>query len=124
MSNKNTISLKEHLAALREADARLRQAEQEALALVREWTKERLSSHNDLLNKWREATERDRANFVSIEAFAALKTSFDVYKEITARALTLAEGKTKGVDGVKTGVSFVAGVALALIAAWVTFKGG
>jgi hypothetical protein len=116
MPDENTVSLKEHFAALRAAD-------QAALALDREWVQERLASHNDLLNKWRDATERDRGNFVSIDQFDALRKEFDTYREITAKALTLAEGKSRGVDSVRTAVSFVAGVAIALLAAWVAFRG-
>jgi len=106
-----TVSLKEHFEALRAAD-------QKAVDLVSEWTKERLETHNNLLNKWRDATDRDRETFVSRDSFNALKASFDVYKEITAKALALAEGKSKGFDVVRTAVSFAAGLIIAGVAVW------
>jgi len=84
-----SISLKEHFATLREADLR-------AVELVREWTKERLETHNNLLTKWQAATEKDRENFASKDALEATRAAFDTYKEITAKALALAEGKSKG----------------------------
>lgn len=129
----STISLREHLAALREADERainllrdanaeLRRADQDAIRQAAEWTKERLASHNELLKKWEAATERDRQTFVSIQAFDALKEAFDLNREVTSKALALAEGKTKGVDTVRIAVSFVIGIGIALVTAWGLFK--
>ena len=86
-------------------------------------TKERLESHNNLLTKWQEATAADRARFASAEALSALTKSFDVYKEITARALALAEGKSRGFDAVRVGVSFIAGLMIAGVGVWATLRG-
>ena len=111
-----SVSLKRHLEALRKAD-------QVAIKLDRRWTRERLQTHNDLLNKWREATDKDREAFARKETLDSLTREFSIYKEITAKALTLAEGKSKGVDLVRGAVTFVVGVAVAFIAAYVAFKG-
>lgn len=116
MDGEGHVSLKEHFEALREADLR-------AVELVREWTKERLESHNNLLTKWQESTAADRSRFASAESLNALTKSFDVYKEITARALALAEGKSSGFDAVRIGASFVAGVILAAVAVWGALHG-
>ncbi len=121
------LALKAYVESLLEArsDAlRLaRESDQRAIDQAAEWTKERLQSHNDLLNKWRDSTERDRANFVTMEAFNSLKEAFDLYKEITAKALTLAEGKTKGIDAVRAGMSFVVGLLVAGFGMWAAIKG-
>ncbi len=120
-------ALKKHLEALRAADLETlklaRESDQRAINQASEWTKERLQSHNDLLNKWRDSAEKDRANFVTQEAFEALKQAFDLYKEITAKALTLAEGKSKGMDAVRAAVSFIVGMLLAGLGMWAAFKG-
>jgi hypothetical protein len=113
---KNSVSLKEHFEALRRSD-------QEAIDLVREWVKERLDSHNDLLKKWEAATEKDRQSFARQETLEALKREFFTYKEITAKALTLAEGQNKGFDMVKGSVTFVAGLMIAGLAMWAALKG-
>jgi len=86
----DSVSLKEHLEALGKA-------EQRAVDLVREWVKERLETHNGILNEWRMSSDRDRATFARKDALEALQKEFGVYKEITAKALTLAEGKSSGV---------------------------
>lgn len=109
-------TLKEYVDGMRAADLR-------AVDLVREYTKERLESHNNLLTKWQDATAIDRSKFASIETVAALRQALDVYKETTARALTLAEGKGAGIDAVRTGVAFVGGVIVAGVAMWGFFKG-
>jgi len=111
-----TVTLKEHFAALREADQR-------AVDLVREWTRERLETHNNLLRKWQEATEKDRESFARKETLDSLHREFATYKEITAKALTLAEGKSKGIDLVKGAASFVAGLLIALVAVWAATEG-
>ncbi len=126
-SNWSVLALKRHLEALRAADLEglklAREADQRAIDQAAEWTKERLQSHNDLLNKWRDSSEKDRLNFVTVEAFEALKQAFDLYKEITAKALTLAEGKSKGMDAVRAAVSFIVGMLLAGLGMWAAFKG-
>jgi len=111
-----SVSLKEHFEALRAAD--LRNAEDRA-----EWTKEKFALHNNLLDKWREASERDRGNFVTSEAFDALKAAFDVYKDITAKALALAEGKSKGLETVRVGITFVLGMLVAAVGLYAATKG-
>lgn len=116
MAGDGHVTLKEHLEALRAADLR-------AVELVREWTKERLESHNNLLLKWQEATAADRSRFASAEALSALNKSFDVYKEITDRALTLAEGKSRGFDAVRVAASFAAGLVVAGIGVWAAVRG-
>lgn len=110
-----TVSLEKHFAVLREADQR-------AIELVREWTQERLDSHNNLLSKWQEATERDRRNYASREMLESLKQAFEIYKEITAKALALAEGKTKGFDTVRASVAFVGGLLVAGLSVWAVLK--
>lgn len=120
-------TLKQYVDALRAAEIRAidiaRSADLRAVELVREWTRERLDAHNNLLTKWQEATAIDRSTFATNEALVALTTSFDVYKDITARALALAEGKSKGFDAIRTGLSFVAGLFVAGVSAWALLKG-
>jgi len=113
---KNSVSLKKYFKALREAD-------QVAIKLDRRWTRERLKTHNDLLNKWRDATDKDREAFARKETLDSLTREFATYRDITAKALTLAEGKSKGVDLVRGAVTFVAGVVVAFITAYVALKG-
>jgi hypothetical protein len=108
--------LKEHFETLRKAD-------QVAIKLDRRWTRERLQTHNDLLNKWREATDKDREAFARKETLDSLTREFATYKDITAKALTLAEGKSKGFDVVRAGVTFILGVAVAFITAYAVFRG-
>jgi hypothetical protein len=111
-----TVTLKEHLEALRTADAR-------AVELVREWVRERLESHNGLLKAWQQASEQDRENFARKDALEALQREFATYKEITAKALTLAEGKSKGFDTVRAAVTFVAGLLVAGLTVYAATKG-
>lgn len=116
---KNSVSLKDHYDALRAADERQREADQRAIDLVREWTKERLLSHNGLIDKM----DRDRALYASRDTVDALKDAFDAYKDITAKALTLAEGKSKGFDSVRVGMAFVAALAVASVTVWLAVRG-
>lgn len=122
MSNE-IVTLKEHLDALTtqrdKYELLLRAADLKAVDQAAEWTKERLQSHNDLLNKWRDATEKDRGNFVTMAAFDALKDAFGVYKEATLSALKIAEGKSRGFDAVRTGISFVLGVVVSGVGLWI-----
>lgn len=124
---RNTISVKEYIDAL---EAQRRYYEGVIRELINEFSAEKFKLHNNLLDKWRESSERDRGTFVSVEAFNALKSSFDIYKDtvttanaITAKALALAEGKTKGFDAVRTGIIFVAGVVGTALAMWAALKG-
>ena len=110
------ISLKEHFEALREEDRR-------AVDLVREWVQERLESHNGLLKQWRDATEKDRESYARKDDLKSLEREFAIYKEITAKALTLAEGKRSGVDAVRVSITFVAGIIVAAIAFWGVTQG-
>jgi hypothetical protein len=111
-----TVPLKEHFEALHLADQR-------AVELVREWVKERLESHNGILAEWRHTSEMDRSNFARKDALDALQKEFVIYKEITAKALTLAEGKSKGFDAVRTGMSFAAGLIIASVTVYAATKG-
>jgi len=113
------VSLKKHFEALRAAD-------QAALKLVSDWTRERLESHNGLLKQWRDASEKDRDSFARKETLDALAASFATYREITAKALDLAEGKSRGF-GMSAGVivqiiSSIASIAAVLGVAIVLFK--
>ena len=63
------------------------------------------------------SSNEDRANFVKTATFEALKDAFGTNTATTAKALTLAEGKSRGYVAVMAGVSFVAGVIIALVAA-------
>jgi hypothetical protein len=151
-----TVSIKEYTDALRAADARLldvlreanaklndeREAhrialaasEQRAIEQSRDWVAERLSTHNNLLNKWTDATERDRSNFASVEGLEALKAAFQIYREVTAKSLALAEskniesvalaaGKTKGFADVRSVIGFVVGLIVAGIGVYAALKG-
>ena len=111
------VSVKEHFEALRAADDR-------ALNLVRDWTKERLESHNKLLEKWQDATSKDRERFATKESLDALKEAFDLYKEITAKALALAEGKSRGIDAVRVVLISATSVVGALLAVWAALSAG
>ena len=117
MDDNSVVPLKEHFEALRAADER-------ALTLVREWTKERLESHNKLLEKWQEATSKDRERFATRESLDALKEAFDLYKEITAKALALAEGKSRGIDAVRVVLISAVSVIGALLAVWAAVRAG
>jgi len=136
---KNSVSLKEHFDALRRADLarakaerradrRVRKADQVAIKLDRRWTRERLKTHNNLLTKWQDATATLVGTLARKDALDALHAEFEAYKEITAKALTLAEGnatgKRSGFDAVRTGISFAAGLVVALITAYLFFKSG
>jgi hypothetical protein len=107
-----TVPLKEHFEALRAADQR-------ALELVREWVKERLESHNGLIHKM----EADRELFASRDTVTALKEAFEVYKEITAKSLALAEGKSKGLETIRVAVTFVVGTLVGLVGLYAASKG-
>ncbi len=111
-----TVSLKEHLEVLRKADDR-------AVDLVREWVKERLETHNGILDEWRQSSERDRDTFARKDALDALEKEFGTYKEITAKALTLAEGKSKGFDAVRVAITFAAGLLVAGLTVYAATRG-
>lgn len=109
----NFISLREHLEILRAADMR-------AIEISAEWTRERLESHNGLIQKM----ERDRSNFASVEGLNSLRNAFEVYKEavnaanaITAKALTLAEGKTSGSDATRNFLFALTGLLIGVLMA-------
>lgn len=133
----DSVSLKDHFDALRAADRLMITRENWWRFQESRWIKEKFALHNDLLNKWQAASERDRGNFVTIEAFNALESAFAIYKDsvtaanaITAQALALAEGndqgKSRGFADVRTAVSFVAGVVVAIAAGvgvWVALRG-
>ncbi len=118
MRKGTAVSLRDHFDALRRSDKQLRKADQRAIKIDRRWTRERLKTHNNLLTKWQDSTEKDRATFATKEALEALKGEFSTYRLTVARALDLAEGKAHGVQMVRTAVSFVAGLAVALITAY------
>jgi hypothetical protein len=107
-----TVSLLKYIEDLREADQR-------ALLIERENTKDRLESHNGLIRKM----DADRDLFASKDTVNALKEAFDIYKEITAKALALAEGKSKGVDAVRAAVTFVLGCIVAGLGVYAATKG-
>lgn len=67
--------------------------------------------------------DNDRSLFASKDTVNALKEAFDIYKEITAKALALAEGKSKGYDTVRTAVSFAIGLGVAGVGMWAALKG-
>jgi len=127
MPDDNHVSLKKHLEALRKADKDHLEArridDQRAVALVSEWVKERLETHNGILKEWRDTTERDREGYARKEELKALSDKFDAYRDFTAKALALAEGKSKGIDAVRVAVSFIAGLALSGIGVYATVRG-
>lgn len=118
----DTVNLKDHYDALNAQRDRYettinelkdRHADREA-----SWIKEKFDLHNNLLRSWQQGTAEDRANFVKTATFESLKEAFGVNKMTTATALTLAEGKNKGLALVVAGASFVAGLVVAGIAVW------
>jgi hypothetical protein len=126
MTNSEAVPLKEHFDALNAQrdkyegivrELQLRHSEKEAA-----WIKEKFDLHNNLLRAWQVSSNEDRANFVKTATFEALKDAFGVNTVTTAKALTLAEGKGKGYAVVVAGGSFVAGIVLAVAAAWAMFR--
>lgn len=118
-----TVSLREYFDALRTADLRSLDLLRETAREREDWTRQKFEMHNNLLEKWSAATERDRGNFVTMDAFTALKDAFDIYKDITAKALALAEGKSKGFDVVRVGVTFAAGLVIAGVTVYAATRG-
>jgi hypothetical protein len=103
------VSLRKHLKALRKAD-------QSALKLLRRDTKQKFLDHNNILTKWQDATLRDRANFVTIDAFNALKDAYTL-------AAGQTDGRSKGIDGIRVAILFVISVAGTAITSYLAFKG-
>jgi|SRR3990172_4673139 len=149
-AKKNTVSLKTHFdALLRQRDMftqrliqkqdlddarmeklrdlyedRLRISEQRAIDQAATWTQERLNTHNDLLNKWRDATEKDRGVFVSQDSFSALEKSFELHRDWVSKQFSMQEGKSKGFDAIKGAITFIAGLIVAGLTAYALYKAG
>jgi hypothetical protein len=87
------------------------------------WIKEKFDSHNNLLRAWQLASTEDRANFVKMATFEALRDAFAVNTTTTAKALTLAEGKSSGYHTVVAGLAFAGGMVIAFGAAWAMLHG-
>jgi Flp pilus assembly protein TadB len=111
------VTLKDHFDALNAQRERyeetVRVLEQRHADREAAWIKEKFDLHNNLLRSWQAATTEDRANFVKTATFESLKEAFGVNTMTTAKALTLAEGKSKGLALVVAGASFVAGLVVA-----------
>lgn len=124
----STVSLKDHFDALNAQRDRYEDILREERRMHADdrasWIKEKFELHNNLLRAWQIASTEDRANFVKTATFEALKDAFGVNTVTTAKALTLAEGKSRGFDAVRVGVTFVAGLIVAAIAMWAALKGG
>ena len=92
------------LIAARDREAELMQralttartSDDAAVRQAAEWTRERLMSHNELLKKWTELSAQDRSNYATRESLDALRDAFAANKDVTAKALLLAEGKASG----------------------------
>jgi len=133
------VSLKNHFDALNELRERMeaiaRASEQRSQDIIRAleqrsadniaaWLKEKALLHNNLFQAWEKATAEDRATFVKTATFEALRDAFGVNTATTAKALTLAEGKSKGYATVVAAASFVVGIAVAAASAFAMFRHG
>jgi hypothetical protein len=87
------------------------------------WQNEKFAAHNNLLRAWQAASAEDRATFVKMTAFDALADKFATNVSTTAKALTLAEGKSEGYSAVTLGVGFLCTVVIAFAAAWAMLHG-
>lgn len=129
-----TISVRSHFEALRAADEKLdgvREAHRLEVKTMLEkfsqleasWIKEKFDLHNNILRAWQLASAEDRGNFVKTATFEALKEAFGVNTVTTAKALTLAEGKTRGFESVRIAVAFACGILVSIAATYGMLKG-
>jgi hypothetical protein len=123
----STVPLKAHFDALNAQRDRyehiIQNLEQRHADREASWIKEKFDLHNNLLMAWQKASTEDRANFVKTATFESLKEAFGTNTTTTAKALTLAEGKSKGFAAVVAGAAFICGVIAALAAAWGALHG-
>jgi hypothetical protein len=126
MGATGTVPLKDHFDAILAQRDRyelaIRMLEQRHADREASWIKEKFDIHNNLLRAWQVASNEDRAQFVKTATFEALRDAFGVNTVTTAKALTLAEGKSKGYGAVTQAVAFVCGVVVALAAAWAVLR--
>lgn len=125
MPDDDGVSLKDHIAALNLQRDRyediIRGLEQRGADNVAAWLKEKSDLHNNLLRAWEKATADDRAMFVRVATFQALEDKFETNTSMTAKALALAEGKSRGYSAVMTAAGFVGGLVVAFAAAYGLF---